>query len=551
MTNVNEFTPFQFKDYNSRTIDNSFVNKYFKTRAINYAKEDINPDVIDIQIKQEKDTESEKIENMTKTIKMGLHLLRKVIRSFQKRKTKGSPKDILKIYFNKWRQINIKMPPISNTEIYTFDKEKEDIYNTNLRTEPIYNNNYKKIYNNINLVKKANNINKIDFIEDYNPQIGSKIENKDSKNFFDTYDNNDKNIITNNLEAHNSVRGSSDSKRDLKINKPNKNRNKFARNKNDNDNDHDNILSHSYDIITQKENKIPKLNKKSKASNKIYKIIIKLNKKYEENLLYKYLILWYDMIFNTFDYIPYKNKFKNTRNKSKKNLIRNSHDIIRDISNSINNEEEENRLSIRNIEATIENKYSKKRSVEKRSDTKKYLKAYKENKRKKETDKYNSELTELKNEIKKSILINNNLLNLINLNGNGNRGLSSINNYLTFIKYQNKLLSAYQIYSLYDFNNNNHNIKLKRDYFYRWLKHNKIFKSTIIQENHIKSKNNHCISCNCNKFNLNCIDCNCTKIKNALKRILIRHVYMKKINLRKYYLYLWYKKTFKTIRQIL
>ena len=256
------------------------------------------------------------------------------------------------------------------------------------------------------------------------------------------------------------------------------------------------------------------------------------------------------MICNSFDFIPYKNKYKSEQNKSKINFVRNSHDKIKNMNNSINNEEEENRLSIRNIEATIENKYSKKRSVEKRSDTKKYLKAYKENKRKKETDKYNSELTELKNEIKKSILINNNLLNLINLNGNGNRGLSSINNYLTFIKYQNKLLSAYQIYSLYDFNNNNHNIKLKRDYFYRWLKYNKIFKSSIIQENHIKLKNNHCISCNCNKFNLNCIDCNCTKIKNALKRILIRHVYMKKINLRKYYLYLWYKKTFKTIRQI-
>ena len=550
LTKVNDFAPFKFKNYNNKTVDNSFVNKYFKIRAINYAKEDINPDVIDIQIKQEKDTESEKIENMTKTIKMGLHLLRKVIRSFQKRKAKGNPRDILKIYFNKWRRINIKMPPILNTEIYTFDKEKEEIYNTNLRTEPIYNNSYKKAYKNINLVKKIKNFNKIYFIENTNKQIESKMEKKDSKNFYDTYNNNDKNIISKNLDVPNSARGSSDSKRNLINNKTNKNRNKFDKNKNDNDNDNDNILSHSYDLITQKENKIPKSHKKSKAKNKIYKIIKKLNKKNEENLLYKYLILWYDMTFNSFDFIPYKNKYKSEQNKSKINFVRNSHDKIKNMNNSINNEEEENRLSIRNIEATIENKYSKKRSVEKRSDTKKYLKAYKENKRKKETDKYNSELTELKNEIKKSILINNNLLNLINLNGNGNRGLSSINNYLTFIKYQNKLLSAYQIYSLYDFNNNNHNIKLKRDYFYRWLKYNKIFKSSIIQENHIKLKNNHCISCNCNKFNLNCIDCNCTKIKNALKRILIRHVYMKKINLRKYYLYLWYKKTFKTIRQI-
>ena len=547
LTKANDSSSYKYKNYNNRTIDNSFVNKYFKTRAINYAKEDINPDVMDIQIKQEKDTESEKIQNMTKTIKMGLHLLRKVIRSFQKRKAKGNPKDILKIYFNKWRRINIKMPPILNTEIYTFDKEKEEIYNTNLKTEPIYNNNYKKTYNNINLVKKIKNFNKIDFIVNYNQQFESKIEKIDSKNIFDTYNNNDKRIIRNDIEVSISARGSSDSKRNLRINKTNKNRNKFYKNKNDNDN----ILSHSYDIITQKENKTPKSNKKSKAKNKIYKIIIKLNKKNEENLLYKYLILWYDMTFNTFDYIPYKNEYKSKRNKSKKNLVRKSHDKIRNTNNSINNEEEENRLSIRNIEATIKNKYSKKHSVEKRSDTKKYLKAYKENKRKKENDKYNSELTELKKEIKKSMLINNNLLNMVNLSGNGSRGLSSINNYLKLIKYQNKLLSAYQIYSLYDMNNNNQNIKLVRYYFYRWLKHNKIFKRTIKQENHIKSKNNHCINCNCIKFNLSCIDCHCTKIKNALKRILIRNVYMKQINIRKYYLYLWYKNTFKTIRQIL
>ena len=281
LTKVNDYAPFKFKKYNNKTVDNSFVNKYFKTRAINYAKEDINPDVIDIQIKQEKDTESEKIENMTKTIKMGLHLLRKVIRSFQKRKAKGNPRDILKIYFNKWRRINIKMPPILNTEIYTFDKEKEEIYNTNLRTEPIYNNSYKKAYKNINLVKKIKNFNKIYFIENTNKQIESKMEKKDSKNFYDTYDNNDNNIISKNLDVPNSARGSSDSKRNLRINKPNKNRNKFDINKNDNDN----ILSHSYDVISQKENKIPKSHKKSKAKNKIYKIIIKLNKKNEENLL--------------------------------------------------------------------------------------------------------------------------------------------------------------------------------------------------------------------------------------------------------------------------
>ena len=145
--------------------------------------------------------------------------------------------------------------------------------------------------------------------------------------------------------------------------------------------------------------------------------------------------------------------------------------------------------------------------------------------------------------------LNNNVLNLINICRNGNEGLSSINNYLKLIQSHNKLIAAYQIYSFYNINNNDY-IKLIRYYFYKWLKHNKIFKSTIKQENHIISKNNHCINCNCSKINLNCIDCHCNKIKNALKKILIRHIYMKKINLRKYYLYLWYKKSFKSIRKI-
>ena len=145
--------------------------------------------------------------------------------------------------------------------------------------------------------------------------------------------------------------------------------------------------------------------------------------------------------------------------------------------------------------------------------------------------------------------LNNNVLNLINICGNRNEGISFINNYLKLIQSQNKLIAAYQIYSFYKINNNYY-IKLIRYYFYKWLKHNKIFKSTIKQENHIISKNNHCISCNCSKINLNCIDCHCNKIKNSLKKILIRHIFMRKINLRKYYLYLWYKKTFKTIRKI-
>ena len=143
--------------------------------------------------------------------------------------------------------------------------------------------------------------------------------------------------------------------------------------------------------------------------------------------------------------------------------------------------------------------------------------------------------------------MNNDILKIVKEGGN----LSFINNCLKFVKAQNKILVANKIFYCYNNFNDNYYFKLRRILFYKWLKHNKIFKNTIQGENHIKSKNNHCINCNCsNIFDVNCIDCNCSKIKNLLKKILIRHFLMKKMNFKKYYLYLWYKKVFKAIRKI-
>jgi hypothetical protein len=185
-------------------------------------------------------------------LKTGLHLLRKVIRSFQKRKTKGSSKDILKIYFNKWRKNIEKMPQRFNTEIYSFDKGKEEIYNEHMKTEPIYNNNIKTNYNNINLVKKIKNFNKINLIENYNTYIELNLK-KDSKNFLDSdEDFHDNKIITKTIGVPNSDRGSASSRKELKVNKSNNNNNnnkiKVSRNTSVNEFN----LAHSYDIISQK-----------------------------------------------------------------------------------------------------------------------------------------------------------------------------------------------------------------------------------------------------------------------------------------------------------
>ena len=541
LTNFYDFIPQKSKSSkNKKEKENSFVNNYFKSRDINYAKEDINPDVVDIQIRQETETESEKTKNLAKMLKTGLHLLRKVIRSFQKRKTKGTLKDILKIYFNKWRKIIEKIPTRFNTEIKSFDKEKKEIYNDYMKTEPFYKNNMNTAYNNINFVKKIKNFNKINLIENYNTYIELNVK-KDSKNFLDSdEDYNDKKIITKTIGIPNSDRGSITSIKELKKNKSNKNKIKVSRNPSMNEFN----LAHSYDIITPKD-KIHKSKRKSKAKNKLYNIIMNLIKKNEDNLLYKYLIIWYNMILNSFDYNYHHGKHKSKHSRSKKSLITNNQDKDQDI----NSVEEENRLS---TEFRI--RKNKKYSTEKRNEIKPSIKMYKEmklNKKKKENDKYINGISELKNQCKKSMSLNNNVLNLLKICGNRNEGLSSINNYLKLIQSHNKLIAAYQIYSFYNINKNNLYIKLVRYYFYKWLKHNKIFKKTIKQENHIISKNKHCINCNCSKINLNCIDCHCNKIKKALRKILIRHKYMKQINLRRYYLYLWYKKSFKTIRTIL
>ena len=512
-------------------IQNSFVNKYFKSRAINYSKEEINPDVIDIQIRQEKETESEKLENMIKIFKKGFHILRKVIRSFQKRKTKGNSKDILRIYINKWKRIVKQSPEDNYTDLYSV-KDNEDNSPKNITSE--YDNN-KNIYENNNnhynnsLLKKLNNHNNINFIEDSNTNIDLYTKSQTIKYSSDSEEDfNDNKIITKTIEVPNSQRGSSAKKRANKFNK-----NKLIKSQRV----HEFDLSNSYDRIIRKDKKRPK-SKKNENLQVFNNLVKKINKKNDEKLLYKYFDNWHDMTFNSFDYIPYHHTYKTKTYKNKKY----SKNHINEKVNKTIVKEEDQKILIKDLNIT-EFKYKNK--------NKKHYEYRKNNKsndkKKKEHEKYNNSLYELKEEIRKAIFMNNDILKIVKEGGN----LSFINNCLKFVKAQNKILVANKIFYCYNNFNDNYYFKLRRILFYKWLKHNKIFKNTIQGENHIKSKNNHCINCNCsNIFDVNCIDCNCSKIKNLLKKILIRHFLMKKMNFKKYYLYLWYKKVFKAIRKI-
>ena len=140
--------------------------------------------------------------------------------------------------------------------------------------------------------------------------------------------------------------------------------------------------------------------------------------------------------------------------------------------------------------------------------------------------------------------------------------------YVKILEKNQKLLSAYQIYCLYSLFNNGKNFYILKFAFKEWKKLISVF-NKMEESRHIKNIKGHCVGCDCqdialsyslsimspnnlgNNNNKNvCYHCNCHLFKIKLKRILIRHKFMKEINPKRYYMFLWYKNTFKKIRYI-
>ena len=118
--------------------------------------------------------------------------------------------------------------------------------------------------------------------------------------------------------------------------------------------------------------------------------------------------------------------------------------------------------------------------------------------------------------------------------------------YLEILKKQNKINSAYQIFCIYAiFKDNNKKDILKKLAFHRW-KCCCIFKNGA-NKIHIQYKCGHCIKCNCNENKYNCFnysicgECNCKEINEILKKIVIKFKFLKYMNPKKYYFYLWKK----------
>ena len=203
---------------------------------------------------------------MIKIFKKGFHILRKVIKSFQKRKTKGNYKDILKIYINKWKRILKQYPKDFYSDKYSINQQKENISPNNINIEE-YNNNYEINYGyNDNFLKKN-----INFVGDKDTGLNKERINinisLDSKEDF-----NNNIIISKSIEVIKRENEPISKKKNNKLNKRKSKDNKFD-------------LFITYDRIIKKEGK--KSNLKNRENlNKFYNFIKKINKKNEQKLIY-------------------------------------------------------------------------------------------------------------------------------------------------------------------------------------------------------------------------------------------------------------------------
>ena len=97
--------------------------------------------------------------------------------------------------------------------------------------------------------------------------------------------------------------------------------------------------------------------------------------------------------------------------------------------------------------------------------------------------------------------------------------------------------------------------------FNKWRNVINIFKDKI-KNKHMHKNYGHCLNCDCGENSKKCPGCSCNEkismcyncscklSKIKLKKILFRHIFMKVINSKRYYLFLWFKNTFNKIRKI-
>jgi hypothetical protein len=132
------------------------------------------------------------------------------------------------------------------------------------------------------------------------------------------------------------------------------------------------------------------------------------------------------------------------------------------------------------------------------------------------------------------------------------------NGIYNIINKTNKELALLKIYYIYEHYKCNKFI-IKRLYWNRWKKKVKIL---CVDNNDVHLKNicGHCFSvekivvkeirCGIHPDSECFMDCLCLKARICLKRIILRYYLLKKLDIKKYYLFKWYKKALKKIRPI-
>ena len=103
---------------------------------------------------------------------------------------------------------------------------------------------------------------------------------------------------------------------------------------------------------------------------------------------------------------------------------------------------------------------------------------------------------------------------------------------------------------------------IKKIYWSRWKSNtlSLIFNNENTSQIHLTNMTGHCFSmerivvkeirCGLHYESERYYDCLCMRLRLCLKRILLRHYFLRYIDRRRYYLYLWYKRVFRRIRFI-
>lgn len=134
----------------------------------------------------------------------------------------------------------------------------------------------------------------------------------------------------------------------------------------------------------------------------------------------------------------------------------------------------------------------------------------------------------------------NNILHLMNnISGTLFQNINS-DIFINLSKKYIKDFGAYHIFTLYSLFNKNHDFYDKRYAFNIWKK---IISRPSSKYYNYKNNFNYY---DCENFG-HCLGCVCHRKDNRqakIKRILIKYIFMKEYNPVKYYLYLWYKKSF-------